>query len=184
MLSACTELLEISPDALWLPSYIPHMARVHAPAEYVRVTNGIQNSECARGSRRCAAPRRAASSRYILPAQRETWLSGKEGITMPKRARIVVKPVDTTDNSQCAKCIGIESGRFIFAPTRPGAVRRGSILSFACLRCNICPNQKSLSLFLPLSPSFSRFRKYRGNVQTPTATSAARWSLFASRNME
>lgn len=43
----------------------------------------------------------------------------KRGITMPKRAPIVVGPTDTADNSQCAKCIGIKSGRFIFAPTRP-----------------------------------------------------------------
>jgi len=63
-------------------------------------------------------------------------LLGKRGITMPKRARIVVRPADTTDNSQCAKCIGIESGRFIFAPDQ-------SALAFAYRRNIRSTNQKS-----------------------------------------
>jgi len=100
-------------------------SRVHAHApEYV--TSRIQNSERARGcplhAMHCPREQRERERKWDKERERERENRERESrvsltkgrFTMPKRARIIVRP---TDNGQCAKCIEIKSGQFIFAPT-------------------------------------------------------------------
>jgi len=108
-------------------------------ARATRIRAGDERNSEFRMCERLFAPHCTRRGKRERKRERETpaW-SSKGGITMPKRARIVVRPADTTDNSQCAKCIGIESGRFIFAPTQPGPARFALVcrrfLIFACIK--------------------------------------------------
>lgn len=124
------------------PPYIPHIWISRARARS-RIRAGDERNSEFRMCEGLPAPRdvlppaqreRERRDREKEKAEQSRVSPTKERITMPKRTRIVVRPADTSDNSQCAKCIGIESGRFIFAPTRPGLIRFNSFVSAPFVR--------------------------------------------------